>query len=503
MNDNDPATLPRRWAHLRHSVIGPLLASPPEQGELQQAIKQLARKHWRHPVTGAWITFGASKIERWLYRTRKAADPIAALTTSVRSDAGTSRAMSPEQLAALESQYFAHRRWSYQLHADNLRALCEMTAELGKAPSYSTVRRRMLERDWRPRRVPRKATEAQIKASVRRDELEIRSFESSHVHALWHFDFHEGSRSVIDAAGGWHKPQMLAFIDDRSRLCCHAQWYLNESAENLVHGLMQACHKRGLPRAVMHDNGSAMRAAETLNGLRDNGIESQPILAHSPYQNGKGETFWSQVEGRLLPMLDSVDPLRLDVLNLATQAWVEQEYNRTRHSEIRTTPLKRMLEGPDVSRKAPITASFRQTFAMAQRRVQRRSDGTVSIDGVRFEVPARLRTLAKPWIRWQRWDLSVAYIVCERTHAVLASVHPIDKEKNADGRRRRVEPIEVARPGPAATPGPDSSDPFPPLMRKYLEQYAATGLPPAYLPKDQRKLDAITPKDKTQENDNV
>ena len=244
-----------------------------------------------------------------------------------------------------------------------------------------------------------------------------------------------------------------------------------------------------------------MRAAETENGLRDNGIESHPTLAYSPYQNGKVETFWTQVEGRLLALLDAVEPLRLDVLNLATQAWVEQEYNRTHHDEIGVSPLKRMLQGPEVSRKAPTTDRLRLTFSMAARRTLRRSDGTVSVNGVRFEVPARLRTLRKPWIRWQRWDLSVAHIVCERTNTLLARIYPVDKERNADGRRRSVEPVEPST--VAATPTPKDANPFPPLMRKYLAEYAATGLPPAYLPKDQRKLDAITEQDNKQETENA
>jgi len=41
---------------------------------------------------------------------------------------------------------------------------------------------------------------------------------------------------------------LLGVIDDRSRLVCHLQWYLDETAQSLVHGLSQAFMKRGLPR---------------------------------------------------------------------------------------------------------------------------------------------------------------------------------------------------------------------------------------------------------------
>ncbi|MFN8624303.1 MAG: hypothetical protein U0869_26465, partial [Chloroflexota bacterium] len=44
------------------------------------------------------------------------------------------------------------------------------------------------------------------------------SFEATHNHALWHYDFHHGSLRVVDADGTWHTPKLLGFIDDRSRV---------------------------------------------------------------------------------------------------------------------------------------------------------------------------------------------------------------------------------------------------------------------------------------------
>ena len=71
---------------------------------------------------------------------------------------------------------------------------------------------------------------------------------------------------LLLANGQWAYPLLLGVLDDHSRLGCHAQWYLAEGAEQLVHGLSQAFQKRGLPRALMSDNGSAMIAAETRQG---------------------------------------------------------------------------------------------------------------------------------------------------------------------------------------------------------------------------------------------
>ncbi|MBV8420831.1 MAG: hypothetical protein JOZ26_12555, partial [Hyphomicrobiales bacterium] len=69
-----------RWAHLRFSVIGQLLAAPPDEGELRAAIEGLAARTWRHPTTGEPVRFGFSTIERWYYRAlRERADPVTVL----------------------------------------------------------------------------------------------------------------------------------------------------------------------------------------------------------------------------------------------------------------------------------------------------------------------------------------------------------------------------------------------------------------------------------------
>jgi putative transposase len=46
---------PERWAHLRFSVVGPLLASPPSRGQLHGRLRALADQAWRHPSSGEWV----------------------------------------------------------------------------------------------------------------------------------------------------------------------------------------------------------------------------------------------------------------------------------------------------------------------------------------------------------------------------------------------------------------------------------------------------------------
>ena len=483
-NERD-AAVPRRWARLRFSILGPLLAAPPEHGELQARIEELAAKPYQNPTTGEVIRFGASTIERWFYTAKDAADPVAALARKIPSHAGTHPGMPPAMAVALEAQYRAHPGWSFQLHHDNLRALARERPALGRSPSYTTTARFMKDRGWLRHKKKRKRwrDDGTEEKTATREPRESRSFEVSHVHALWHLDFHDGSRKILTTGGEWKIPRLLGVVDDRSRLLCHLQWYLDVTAETLIHGLAQAIAKRGLPRALLTDNGSAMIAGETTEGLARLGILHHTTLPYSPEQNAKQEVLWAQVEGRLIAMLEGEPELPLALLNQATQAWAEEEYQRHRHDELGCSPLEAALAGPSVVRPSPSSTELRRAFRIETTRAVRRSDGTFTLAGIRFELPWRYRALTRVALRVARWDLSSVDLVDPRSGAYLAAILPLDKTANADGLRRVVTTTAATAAAPASEPAAPSSG-IAPHLRQLMAQYAATGLPPAYLPKD-------------------
>lgn len=467
------------FARLRFSIIGPLLAAPPAPGDLQDALGLLVAKTWRHPTSGLDVSFGLSTLERWYYAARKADDPVAALKDRLRGCISRFPSLSQVVIDTLTLQYREHPGWTVQLHFDNLCAALKGSAVA--VASYPTVRRYLKAQGMFRQAQPKRATAGALAARDRLERLEVRSFEVDHVNALWHLDFHHGSRKVLTRQGAWVTPMLMGVIDDRSRLVCHLQWYLDETAQSLIHALCQAFMKRGLPRALMTDNGAAMLAEETTTGLAALGIVHQTTLPYSPYQNAKQESFWGRVEGRLMAMLEGQTELSLDALNLATQAWTEQEYHRSRHSEIDATPLEHYLAGPNVSRPCPASATLSNSFRIEVVRRQRRSDGTVSLDGARFEIPGRYRHLEQVHLHYARWDLSRVDLVDTRTGAILCPVKPLDKSANANGQRRRLSPVQVDL-SPVAAKG------LPALMTQLLADYAATGVPPAYLP----TLDEVT-----------
>jgi len=466
------------WARLRFLVVGPLLAAPPAKGQLRDELAALAARQWPHPITGKPTRFAVSTIERWYYQARVGHDPIAALRRRRRRDRGRSRAISRALAELIGAQHRDHPSWSVTLHRDNLAVLIAEDESLGPLPSYSTLRRYMARCGLVKQARRRERRDGEAKARARLESREVRSYEAEHVQALWHLDFHHGSRKVVSTGGEWVRPILLAVLDDRSRLICHAQWFFDETARSLVHGLVQAILKRGLPRALLTDNGPAMLARETAEGLARLGIVHRTTLPYSPQQNGKQEVFWAQVEGRLVAMLEGEPDVSLSLLNRATLAWVEREYQRTVHSETRESPLERWLAGPSVGRPAPSIDEMRFAFTTREVRVQRTSDGTISLAGRRFEVPDRLRHLRRLTVRFAGWDLRCVWIVDPHTDAVLDRCLPLDRAANAEGFRR-----------PRHAPAPGADEPTPsgiaPLLRHLMEQYAATGLPPAYIPTEE------------------
>ena len=177
-----------------------------------------------------------------------------------------------------------------------------------------------------------------------------------------------------------------------------------------------------------------------------------------------------------MAMLEGVENLTLELLNEATQAWVELEYHRNKHSELGVSPLERYLQAPTVGRPSPTSEELRRSFRAEVVRTQRRSDGTLSLMARRFEVPSRYRHLERLHVRYASWDLSTVDLVDPRGGQVLCPLYPLDKARNADGLRRRLEP------DPSSLTIPETHSGMAPLLHRLLADYAATGLPPAYLP---------------------
>ncbi|MCX6129488.1 MAG: DDE-type integrase/transposase/recombinase [Proteobacteria bacterium] len=477
MNENYDPHL--QLGAFRFGIIGQLLQSPLEKGTLLPALKDLSAKEWVHPIKGQKVRFHWTTLERWYYLARNnKGPPYTKLSRKTRQGAGQQRMIHPALEQAVIELYSKHSSWSVTLLVDELRALARKNSQLEPVPSYSTVKRYLQARGMDRRKRVREDRPGHYEAHKRIEGREIRSFEYQHVGALWHLDFHKGKIRVVDRDGQIKAPMALAIIDDSSRFICHMQWYFSETTECLVHGFIQAIQKLGIPGNLMTDNGSAMTSAEFTQGLTRLGITHETILEYSPYQNAKQERFWGTLEGRLIPLLDGIKDIDIAKINEVTQIWLDQDYHRKEHDELSgSSPRDKYLQGPDIHKPCTLESQeLKSSFTMATRRRQRKTDGTVSLEGRRFEIPDRFRFLKEIPIRYARWDLSRVHIYDKSSDKIVCKIGPLDKAKNASGlRKNRSNPLPIANPSETIAEPPA-------LLVEMIENFKKTGLPPAYIP---------------------
>ncbi len=470
-----------RWAPLRFSIIGPLLAAPPAPRALLAALQGLAARPWRHPLLDLEVHFGVSTLQRWYYAARSTADPVAALRNRLRTDVGRFPSLSPQAIEVLTVQYREHPGWTMQLHLDNLRVA--LAASAAPLPSYPTLRRYLLAHGMRRQRPLKRATDGALAARERLEQREVRSYEIEHVGGLWHLDFHHCSRKVLSRAGAWIKPLLLGVIDDRSRLVCHLQWYRDATTGSLVHGFAQALMKRGLPRALMTDNGAAMTAEEFTAGVwrawpscitprcpialtkTRNTNRCGRASRHDSWPCSKARRHWIWI--------CSTVPRKRGSSRSTTAACTPRSMPR---------PYRVTLQGPSVARACPDSDTVFGAFRIEVSRRVRHSDATVSVAAQRVEIPTRYAALSTVQVRYARWDRSRVDLIDARSGAVLCPIRPLDKAANADRvRGRRHHPGATDAPAANAATNPAASG-MAPLLGQLLAEYAATGLPPAYLP---------------------
>jgi RNAse (barnase) inhibitor barstar len=220
---------------------------------------------------------------------------------------------------------------------------------------------------------------------MKREEVveDRRRFEAELPNDIWQSDCMHGPR--ILAEGKERKAYLFAFIDDMSRLICHAGFFLNEGVESYTASLRMALAKRGLPRKLYVDNGPAFRSHLLAHATASLGIALIHSTPYQPQGRGKIERFFRTLRMQFLSTCP--EGLSLEALNDALNRWLDEHYNITVHSSTKQTPLNRYLKHAHLLREAPkdLNDYFRLRVA---RKVDR--DRTVSLNGRLYEAPIPL-----------------------------------------------------------------------------------------------------------------
>jgi putative transposase len=225
--------------------------------------------------------------------------------------------------------------------------------------------------------------------------------------------------------------KLIAFIDDASRVICHAQFFTNENTDALVTAMKAAFYKRGVPKQLYVDNGSIYSSQEITLICARVGC----ILRHTPVRDGaskgKIERFFRGLRDRFLS--HKLDLSSLEVLNKQLTQWIEEEYNSQKHSAIGMTPLSRFaLDMKCINFLPPNKANDELFYAEETRKVKK--DNTFSFKNIRYEAPVDLRSKTVT-IRFDRSRLDKIIVYYKSQRA--GEAYELDLIANAKIKRGR------------------------------------------------------------------
>ena len=334
-------------------------------GERARLLAEKCDRQWQIPFSTR-TRLAPATIRSWIRAYEKSGQRLEALYPHSRSDRGQARALEPETTLAL----IGLRKEMPQATVKSLirtaqqRAVVDSEQHLAQSTLW-----RLLKREG-------------LMAPSEHAPVDRRRFEAQLPNDLWQSDVMHGP--AVCAQSKNRKAYLIAFIDDMSRLICHAQFYLSENLNSYLDALRQALLTRGLPRKLYVDNGPAFRCFHLQQITASLGIALIHAKPYQPQGKGKIERFFRTVRSDFLP---GVRAQSLDDLNLALDCWLRDLYHNRTHSSTGQTPLARYAEHCECVRAAPkdLQDHFRQ---QARRRVAK--DRTVAVIDRLFEAPIAL-----------------------------------------------------------------------------------------------------------------
>lgn len=353
----------RQVAVFRFGVIHEFIGSTRlDYGERESLLRDKCARKWEVPFSTR-TRIGRSTIERWVSLYLAQASKLEALYPKGRRDAGQPRAMDEETGLAL----LALRRERPKLPVPELVGL--LGERLGTlAPSLSTVYRFLHQHDL-----------MKTPASTPEDR---RKFEAELPNDLWQSDVMHGPLVLVGEKR--RKSYLIAFLDDHSRLILHGAFSPSEGLECFLEAFSQALLKRGLPRKLYVDNGSAFRSRQLEHTSAALGIALVHARPYRPQGKGKIERFFLTVQTQFLPSFTGAS---LDDLNSAFARWLAEVYHPRVHTSTGQSPFERFTSRMECLRAAP--AELRDYFRKTVRR-RVNKDRSVTVDKRLFEAPVEL-----------------------------------------------------------------------------------------------------------------
>lgn len=303
-----------------------------DHGQQEELLGEKSARIWSIPFSGKSRII-RSTILRWVRLYVASGNKLKSLYPQGRNDSGRVRV----------------------LDEDTCLALTELKRQMPKLPVVNLIRI-MKERNLVTAGIDLNLSTAyrflhsnNLMAKEQGPPVDRRKFEAELPNDMWQSDVMHGPH--VTSGGKQRKCYLIAFIDDHSRLIPHGQFYLSEAVIPFMNAFAAALSKRGLPRKLYVDNGSAFRSRQLEYTSAALGIALIHAKPYQPQGKGKIERFFKTVRTQFLPTFSGTT---LEEINRAFDIWLG-EYHSREHSSTKQSPFKRFTSKMECLRAAPVT----------------------------------------------------------------------------------------------------------------------------------------------------
>lgn len=440
MTDEERREEAEKVADFRYGLIAELVNPYLSREERRRMLAEKTRVEYEVPRRGR-RRLTASCLRKWLRLYLRYGK--AGLLPQVRRDAGTPRALSPEEAALLLSHLESHP----QLCASVALKVLQNEGKIRSCPSTSSLSRL-------------------VRAAGMQRQKRLREKQQEETHK---FDFSAPLEcvqvdglytvGVPDAKGRKRQAILMTFLDDATRRVLYAAFAFTENSLVFERGIKHILKAHGKIGQLYADHGAAFLNAQTQRILDTLGI----ILVHSqvgrPRGRGKIERLHRTIREQFLRPLDPQTLSSLEDLESRFHSWLESEYHRSPHRGLQNnkTPLEAWVENARFIVPLPAGVDLDRLFLHeARRRIY--EDSTLTLDGVLYEVPStlireRVKLLYDPGVPPLRRRLLVVH---DGRECAVARV--VDSYANTRVRRgyllkdpvtQDAPPLEPANPQPS------------------------------------------------------
>ena len=342
-----------------HEFVG---ATKLTKNEKRRLLREKCGRKWVIPHSSK-TRISENTIYRWIRRYRNSGGRIESLFPGKRCDQGKPRKLDDETINIILVTRQGQMATPVPMLLEGLKQQGVVPASTGLTTIYRLLHwHGLMDRSPKPE--------------------DRRKYEAESPNDLWQSDVMHGPQVLVDQKN--RKTYLIAFIDDHSRLIVFGGFYLSENLTCFMDAFQRALAKRGLPRKLYVDNGSAYRSHKlgyTCASLAIALIHARP---YKPQGKGKIERFFKTVRSQFLPTAELAS---LERLNQSFSDWLENTYHQRVHRGTGMTPLDRFSRDLQCMRKAP--KNLKDHFRTAVfRKVAK--DRTVTLNGNLFEAPVAL-----------------------------------------------------------------------------------------------------------------